>query len=72
MNLLTKSELLPFELPEYADILPDAEKIATNKLVKNSVDKPISRRNLLSSLMEYIVREGVMRNSSNAAVMIVA
>jgi hypothetical protein len=46
---------------------PAEAKIETNKLVKNSVDKAISRRNLLSSSSEYIVSGGINANSKSAA-----
>ena len=49
---------------------PEEEKIAMNKLVKKSVDKPISRRSLLSSLMVYIVSDGLMKNRNRAATII--
>jgi hypothetical protein len=49
---------------------PEAEKIAMNKLVKNNVDNPISRKSLLSSLIVYIVRDGLIKNNNNAAIMI--
>jgi hypothetical protein len=51
---------------------PEAENIAMNKLVKNNVDKPISRKSLLSSLIVYIVRDGLMKNKNKAATMIMA
>jgi len=51
---------------------PDAEKIAMNKLARKSVDKPTSRRNLLSSLIVYIVRDGLINNKSRAAIIITA
>jgi len=51
---------------------PEAEKIAMNKLVRNNVDKPISRKSLLSSLIVYIVRDGLMKNKSKAATIIMA
>ena len=43
-----------------------------NKLVKKSVDNPISRKSLLSSLIVYIVREGLRKNNNKAATMIMA
>jgi len=43
-----------------------------NKLVKNSVDNPISRKSLLSSLIVYIVKEGLIKNKNKAARMIMA
>jgi hypothetical protein len=46
---------------------PEAEKIPMNKLAKNNVDKPISRKSLLSSLIEYIVTEGLRKNRNSAA-----
>ena len=46
---------------------PDDEKIAMNKLVKNNVDKPISRKSLLSSSMVYIAKDGLMTNRNKAA-----
>jgi NAD+--asparagine ADP-ribosyltransferase len=51
---------------------PEAENIAMNKLVKNSVDNPISRKNLLSSLIVYIVRDGLIKNKNRAAIIIMA
>jgi hypothetical protein len=51
---------------------PEAENIAMNKLVKNSVDNPISRKSLLSSLIVYIVKEGLIKNKNKAATMIIA
>jgi hypothetical protein len=42
-----------------------------NKLAKNSVDNPNSRKSLLSSLIVYIVIEGLMKKSSRAAIMII-
>ena len=50
---------------------PDAEKIEMNKLVKNSVDNPISRKSLLSSLIVYIAMDGLMKSSSKAAATII-
>ena len=49
---------------------PEAEKIAMNKLVRNSVDRPISRKSLLSSLIVYMARDGLMKSNSRAAAMI--
>jgi len=49
---------------------PEAENIAMNKLVRNSVDKPISRKSLLSSLIVYIVRAGLIKNRNKAAIII--
>jgi hypothetical protein len=51
---------------------PEAENIAMNKLAKNSVDKPISRKSLLSSLIVYIVKDGLMKSRSKAATIIMA
>ena len=39
---------------------PEAEKIVMNKLERKSVERPISRKNLLSSISEYIVMDGLM------------
>ena len=50
---------------------PDAENIAMNKLVKNNVDRPISRNSLLSSSIVYIAIDGLMINNNKAAVMII-
>jgi hypothetical protein len=41
---------------------PEAANIEMNKLVRKSVDKPISRKNLVSSSSEYIVSEGIRTN----------
>jgi len=49
---------------------PDAEKIAMNKLVRNNVDKPISRKSLLSSSIVYIAIDGLMNSNSRAAMII--
>ena len=51
---------------------PEAENIAMNKLAKNNVDKPISRKSLLSSLIVYIVSDGLMKNKNRAAIIITA
>jgi hypothetical protein len=51
---------------------PEAEKIAMNKLVRNNVDSPNSRRSLLSSLIVYIVKDGVTKNNISAATIIMA
>jgi hypothetical protein len=51
---------------------PEAENIAMNKLAKNSVDNPISRKSLLSSLIVYIVSDGLMKNRNRAAIIIMA
>jgi hypothetical protein len=45
---------------------PEAENIAMNKLTKNNVDKPISRKSLLSSLIVYIVMGGLTINKNRA------
>jgi hypothetical protein len=50
---------------------PEAENIAMNKLVKKSVDNPNSRKSLLSSVIVYIVRDGLMKNKSRAAIIII-
>ena len=49
---------------------PEAENIAMNKLVRNNVDKPISRKSLLSSLIVYIAMDGLIKSNSRAAPMI--
>ena len=54
------------------DTAPEAEKIATNKLVRKSVESPISRSSLLSSSMVYIDNDGLTRSSSKAAAMMTA
>ena len=51
---------------------PEAEKIATNKLVRKSVDSPISRSSLLSSSIVYIASDGLNRNKRSADPMITA
>ena len=51
---------------------PEAENIEMNKLVKNNVDNPISRKSLLSSLIVYIVKDGLMNSKNRAATMIMA
>ena len=51
---------------------PEAEKIAMNKLVRNNVDKPISRRSLLSSSIVYMAMEGLTKNKPNAEKMMMA
>jgi hypothetical protein len=43
-----------------------------NKLAMKSVDKPNSRNSLLSSLIVYIASDGLTKNSSRAAVIIIA
>ena len=48
---------------------PEAAKIAMNKLAKNSVDNPNSRKSLLSSLIVYIERDGLTTNKNTAAIM---
>jgi uncharacterized small protein (DUF1192 family) len=50
---------------------PEAEKIAMNKLAMKSVDNPNSRNSLLSSLIEYIEIDGLTKNSSRAAMIII-
>ncbi len=50
---------------------PEAEKIAMNKLVRNSVDRPNSRKSLLSSLIVYMARDGLMKSNSRAAAIII-
>ena len=51
---------------------PEAEKIAMNKLVRNNVDKPISRRSLLSSSIVYMAIDGLTKNKHNAEKMMMA
>jgi hypothetical protein len=51
---------------------PEAENIAMNKLAKNNVDKPISRKSLLSSLIVYIVMGGLTININRAVKIIMA
>ncbi len=51
---------------------PVAENIAMNKPAKNSVESPISRKNLISSSSEYITMEGLIRNISSAEAIITA
>ena len=51
---------------------PEAENIAMNKLVRNNVDNPISRKSLLSSSMVYIAMDGLMKNKKSAAKMMMA
>jgi hypothetical protein len=50
---------------------PDAEKIAMNKLVRNNVDRPISRKSLLSSSIVYIAMEGLKIKRSRAEKIII-
>jgi len=54
------------------DTAPEAEKIAMNKLVRKSVDRPISRRSLLSSSIVYIDNDGLTRKSNRAIKMMTA
>ena len=54
------------------DTAPEAEKIATNKLVKKSVESPISRSSLLSSSIVYMASEGLTTNSSSAVAIMTA
>lgn len=49
---------------------PEAANIAMNKLVRNSVDNPNSRKSLLSSLRVYIVSDGHIKSKKRAATMI--
>jgi len=51
---------------------PDAENIAMNKLLKNSVDNPNSRKSLLSSSIVYIVKDGLIKNKNKAATIMMA
>ena len=51
---------------------PEAENIAMNNPERKSVDNTISLRNLLSSLIEYIVRDGLISMSRRAARIIIA
>ena len=50
----------------------EAVNIAMNKPVKNSVERPISRSNLMSSSRVYMVIDGLIMNSSSAEAMITA
>ena len=50
----------------------EAEKIAVNNPVRNSVDKPNSRSSLLSSSSVYIVSEGLMNIDSSAIIRMTA
>jgi hypothetical protein len=42
-----------------------------NKLVKKSVESPISRSSLLSSLIVYMVRDGLIKKRNRAATIII-
>jgi len=41
-----------------------------NKLVRNNVDSPISRKSLLSSLIVYMAMDGLIKSNNRAAAMI--
>jgi len=51
---------------------PEAAKIAMNKLERNNVDKPNSRKSLLSSVIVYMVIDGLMNIKSKDAIIIIA
>ena len=50
----------------------EAEKVAMNKPAIKSVDKPNSLNSLLSSDIEYIVSDGLIKNKNTAAAIITA
>ena len=53
-------------------IAVEAEKMAMNKPAIKSVDSDNSRSILVSSSIEYIVRDGLIKNRNTAATMITA